>query len=91
MSSWDKHPKGNKQDSSTSNFVKPEEYIDLAGALYKGGQTEKSLAVLTEASQRHWPPAQRGILLNQLAHFHFNVTGKHDEALARSRIKPFLY
>src|SRR5437762_10875759 len=36
MSSWDKHPKGNKQDSSTSNFVKPEEYIDLACALYKG-------------------------------------------------------
>jgi tetratricopeptide (TPR) repeat protein len=74
--------KGNKRDRLTGDFVKPEESIDLASALYGDGQTEKSLAVLTEASQRPWPPAQRGILLNQLAHFHFNVTGKHDEALA---------
>ena len=74
--------KGNKRVRLTTDFVMPEEYIDLASALYEDGQTEKSLAVLNEASQRHWPPAQRGILLNHLAQFYFNVTGKYDEALA---------
>ena len=40
--------KGNSRDHLTSDFVKPEEYIDLASALYGDGQTEKSLAVLSK-------------------------------------------